>query len=96
MAARGSESKSVITKKILETFEGSFLNDGGKEIRIPMMEGGEVVQIKVTLTAAKINVEDGNPSSASQNAVAAIPEGGRTITEAEKKEVTDLINKLGL
>jgi len=96
MAARGSESKSIITKKILETFEGSFLNDGGKEIRIPMNEGGEVVQIKVTLTAAKINVEGGNPSSTPQNAVAAIPEGDRTITEAEKKEVTDLIEKLGL
>lgn len=55
--ARGTESKSVITKKILETFEGSFLYNDGKEIRIPLKEDGEIVQIKVTLTCAKTNVD---------------------------------------
>ena len=40
MAARGTESKTKITEKILNTFEGSFLND--KEIRIPMNENGEL------------------------------------------------------
>ena len=51
MAAKGTASKEVITKKILETFPGSFTVD--KVIRIPMMEEGSVVQIKVALTAAK-------------------------------------------
>ena len=55
--ARGAESKELITQKILETFEGSFKYD--KEIRIPMLENGEIVQVKVTLTAAKVNVESG-------------------------------------
>lgn len=61
--ARGTESKSYITKKILETFEGSFLYNDGKEIRIPLKEDGEIVQIKVTLTCAKTNVstEDSTP-----------------------------------
>lgn len=54
MAVKGAESKKKITDKILETFEGAFLND--KEIRIPMVEGGSEVQIKVTLTAAKENI----------------------------------------
>jgi hypothetical protein len=49
--ARGSESKENITKKLLETFCGSFVN--GKEIRVPMVENGEVIEIKITLTAAK-------------------------------------------
>lgn len=62
--ARGTESKSYITKKILETFEGSFLYNDGKEIRIPLKEDGEIVQIKVTLTCAKTNVstEDSTPT----------------------------------
>lgn len=61
--ARGTESKSYITQKILETFEGSFLYNDGKEIRIPLKEDGEIVQIKVTLTCAKTNVstEDSTP-----------------------------------
>ena len=62
--ARGTESKSYITKKLLETFEGSFLYDDGKEIRIHLQEDGEIVQIKVALTCAKTNVstEDSTPA----------------------------------
>ena len=44
MAVKGIQAKADITKKILETFDGSFMND--KEIRI-----------KVTLTAAKVNID---------------------------------------
>ncbi len=51
MAAKGALAKETITKKILETFPGSFTID--KVIRIPMSEEGSVVQIKVALTAAK-------------------------------------------
>lgn len=57
MAARGSIAKEEITNKILTQFPGSFKFD--KEIRIPVMENGEQVQIKITLTAAKVNVEVG-------------------------------------
>ena len=32
---KGSESKSIFYAKILETFEGSFMYNDGKEIRIP-------------------------------------------------------------
>lgn len=55
MAVKGIQAKADITKRILETFDGSFMND--KEIRIPVMENGEEVQIKVTLTAAKVNID---------------------------------------
>ena len=53
--ARGTASKEVITQKILDTFKDSFKYD--KEIRIPVMENGEEVQIKVTSTAAKVNID---------------------------------------
>lgn len=57
--ARGAESKSQIMNKILDTFDGAFLYNDGKEIRIPLTENGEQVQIKVTLTCAKDNVVPG-------------------------------------
>ena len=43
--AKGAISKIEITKKILEMFEGSFTYNGGKEIRIPLIEEGEEIQI---------------------------------------------------
>lgn len=52
MAAKGSIAKSDIFKKILDTFDGSFMN-GEKELRIPWIENGEKLEIKVALTAAK-------------------------------------------
>lgn len=47
MAAKGTEEKQIITSKILETFDGAFIN--GKEIRIPIND----VEIKINLVCAK-------------------------------------------
>ena len=91
--ARGSQSKEIITKKILETFEGSFIND--KEIRIPIEENGEIVQIKVTLTAAKVNVECGGASSMATSEPV-IPAQKVEVTEEEKQNVQKLMEGLGL
>ena len=50
--AKGAQSKEQVFKKILEVFPGSFMQDD-KICRIPMTEDGQIVEIKVTLTAAK-------------------------------------------
>ena len=95
MAARGSLAKSEITEKILATFENSFLYD--KEIRIPVMENGELVQIKCVLTCAKVNVENsgdtvvpGSIVSKDDNVLSI------ELTEQEKKETADLLASLNL
>ena len=95
MAAKGSIAKTEITNKILETFEGSFLVDG-KEIRIPWNEGSEVVQIKVALTCAKVNIENAGGASTVQQTTSVPAPEDRKITETEKQEVNNLIEKLGL
>ena len=59
--ARGAEAKETITAKLLETFAGAFKYD--KEIRIPIMENGEMLQIKCVLTCAKVNVAAGADSA---------------------------------
>lgn len=95
--ARGSEAKSIITNKILETFNGSFIND--KEIRIPIMENGETLQIKCVLTCAKTNIEANAGSNFPDPIVKdKVPKGEFTfeISDQEKSEVSDLISKLGL
>jgi hypothetical protein len=101
MAAKGSIAKEEIIAKILETFQGSFKYD--KEIRIPVLENGEPVQIKVTLTCAKTNVEndenDGGVAIFSETKTASVSATKTSVAEPtaeEKQAVADLCAKLGL
>lgn len=102
MAARGAIAKEQITQQILEAFAGSFKYD--KEIRIPIMENGEQIQIKVTLTAAKTNVEGGSdtalPGEVATPTATAKPLKENTVvaevTEEEKQNVMKAMAALGL
>ena len=100
MAIKGAEAKLEITNKILELFPGSFKYD--KEIRIPVIENGEEVQIKISLTAAKVNVErDGGVldfTKKTETTAQTTPASPQSFepTEEEKNIVNDLISKLGL
>lgn len=104
--ARGSIVKKEITDKILEVFPKSFLYNNGKEIRICGIEDGEEIQVKVTLTAAKVNVEPGdenkipepeNPNVVEQPFYTA-PTKDTIIepTEEERANVKKLLSSLGL
>lgn len=77
---KGSIAKEIIAKEILNHFEGSFLND--KEIRIPMDENGEIVEIKVTLTAAKVSIGESRP----------VPIPSDEITKEELNRIKELSN----
>ena len=106
MAAKGAEAKLEITNKILELFPGSFKYD--KEIRIPWTENGEQVQIKLTLTAAKVMVSAGGdaavPGGAAEEVAAApvqatldAPKVANIETSAaEKENLSKLLRSLGL
>ena len=102
--AKGQIAKEEITKKILDTFSGAFRYD--KEIRVPIMENGELVQIKVTLTAAKVNVEQGGESVIPGSETGDFPPPVNTPTSnsnepiqpsvEEKASVATLLRSLGL
>ena len=96
MAARGAWSKEQVWNKILETFPGSFVNE--KEIRIPMIENGDRIEIKVTLTAAKTNVGGDATNEATQGTEAAVSAPTEVLppSEEEKAQVNNLLAKLGL
>ena len=94
MAARGQKIKAQITQKILDTFEGSFIND--KEIRICGEEDGYPVQIKVTLTAAKENIDNPNEVIRMPQPTESANTVEVSITSEEKKTVAQLLAGLGL
>ena len=92
--ARGAESKELVTQKILEMFEGSFIY--GKELRIPMTENGERVEIKVALTCAKTNVGGDEGGECAECAIPA-PSGETAAPTAEEKaNIEALMNRLGI
>ena len=94
MAVRGQKLKAQITQKILDTFEGSFIND--KEIRICGEEDGYPVQIKVTLTAAKENIDNPNEVIKMPQPTESANTVEVSITSEEKKTVAQLLAGLGL
>ena len=103
--ARGAQAKTEILAKLMATFEGSFMQDD-KILRIPWKEGGDVVEIKVTLTAAKdvigagaaftsVKAEEFNwedtPAKSSVEAAAA-----QSLSEDEKERVKRMMAALGM
>ena len=104
MAVKGTILKKEITDKMLEVFPGSFLYNEGKEIRIPGLEEGQELQIKVSLTCAKTNVTP-NGDSIMPGAELNFEETSKTKTvqntiikptQEEKDNVKKLMASLGL
>lgn len=105
MGAKGSILKQEVAEKILAAFPGSFLYNDGKEIRINGIENGESLQIKVTLTCAKVAVEGEDDAVLPGEKTAAIENVKSTganekipqePTAEEKERLATLLNKLGL
>ena len=105
MAAKGSILKEEITNELLNSFEGAFLCNGGKELRIQGLENGEIIQIKVALTCAKVNVEAPSnigistakaPSVSTANIDCATPMVNAEPTAAEQQNLATLLERLGI
>ena len=96
--AKGADSKEKVKQKILEIFEGSFVND--KEIRIPMVENGESLEIKVTLTCAKDVIGGGNseasvPAEATASAFPTPAAPAKVeVTDEEKQRLKNLLAQM--
>ena len=97
MAAKGAVSKQIVTDKIIEMFPGAFIY--GKELRIPMEEDGQTVEIKVALTCAKTNVGGDGVFVDNQGQASAFPDATPASTEPtaeEKEDISKLMDRLGL
>lgn len=103
MALKGTIAKKEITDKILATFDGSFLYNDGKEIRIPFTEEGNDVQIKIALTCAKDNVMPGadvalpgTTISTPVSSEVSISTATAEVTQEEKDNIKKMMEVLGL
>ena len=99
MSARVSILKKEVAEKILAAFPGnSFLFNDGKEIRINGMEDGQNLQIKVTLTCAKVAVEGGSEvtSSGEVKVTGPAPQIPEEPTAEEKERLATLLEQLNL
>lgn len=98
--AKGAASKEVVFAKLREVYPEAFMDD--KVLRIPMIEDGEVLELKVTLTCAKDVIGGG-----AAGAPAVSPSGGYDFeapaqntaamtepTQAEKDNVSALLKAL--
>ncbi len=102
--AKGSVAKAEVMKEILQLFgDAAFMSSDGKELRIEKNEDGEVVQIKVALTCAKVNID--RPSSDVGNVSTSTPSvfkpsnpetNTKEPTDEEKQLVVDMLAKLGV
>ena len=98
--ARGQDEKNSVINKILETFDGSFLYNNGKEIRVPVKD----VQIKIVLSCAKENVAAGADTAlpgAKDKTSEAISTENKELkelepTKEEKEKVESLLSSLGM
>ena len=99
MAAKGTQSKNNIFKTLKQFYPDAFWEEEGKILRIPQEENGEIVEIKVQLTAAKVPMTKISiKTSAFENDVAAEePKKSVTVAEPtveEKENVEKLLRSL--
>lgn len=93
MAIRGAAAKDYVTKKIQETFGPDFLGIVDKKLYINVKENGENLQVAISLTCPKENLEfDSAPSVKNDEGTAATAQ----FTQKEKETIEELMRRVGL
>ena len=97
MAARGTIAKQEVTEKLREAFGDNFIGEYEKKIYVWANDGGDHVQIAITLTCPKIQIETGEISADSGSAFpTAASAQSVEFTDQEKKNLEDLMARLNL
>ena len=106
--AKGTLAKENDVKKIASAFGASFIGEFDKKIYVMADDGGEQVQIAISLTCPKnpiqidtnVTIDDGDwDFSDTPKTVTAVPVAAAApaeITDKEKENLAALMEKLGL
>jgi hypothetical protein len=104
--ARGSIAKDYVEKKIASTFGSDFIGMHDKKLYVWANDGGERVQIAISLTCPKVQIEVDNSVDMSGDwdftddgpkmSVAITPTAPAEITEEEVDNLKILMERLGL
>ena len=95
---RGDLAKQYVSDTIIQTFDESYVTTQDKKIylNVPDGPGGEIVQIALSMTMPKVQIEApaaGAPTSASTHAPAKTPV---TLSDDDKAAVAQLMKNLGI
>ena len=106
--AKGAVAKENVIKILADAFGSNFIGEFDKKVYVYANDGGEMVQIAISLTCPKnpiqvddsVSLDDGDldftddTPKTSKIAVSAAPPA--EITDEEKKNIAELMAKLGL
>lgn len=99
MAIRGTEAKNYVSKKIQETFGPAFLGVVDKKLYISVKENGENLQVAISLTCPKENLEfaaNEAPTIGKATAPAIGTATSAQFTQKEKETIEELMRRVGL
>ena len=98
--AKGAQAKIAVTNKIANTFGEDWIGEVNKKLYVWADDGGERVQISIALTCPKtfIDAPDKNfvpDNDWSDDSTPVTPKKAE-ISDEEKKNIADLMKRLGL
>lgn len=94
--ARGNDAKNEVIKRLQEAFGADYIGEVDKKHYVWANENGEKLQIAIALTCPKTFVEAAAPASNKLDFSVVTPVQSVEISEEEKKNLADLMAKLGL
>ena len=106
--AKGAVAKEGVIKKLASAFGSNFIGEFDKKIYVWENDGGEMVQIAISLTCPKNPIQvdatvstdagdwDFSDTPKVNTTVAVANAAPAEITEEEKSNIADLMAKLGL
>lgn len=101
MAAKGSIAKVEVENRIKEAFGSDFAGVADKKIYVWADDGGERVQIAISMTCPKVFLDSEASASTVVKTGAGIdfeaqPPKKAEVTQEELDRITAMMNKLGL
>lgn len=102
--ARGNIAKTNVTEKIKQAFGQNFIGEIDKKLYVYADDGGEKVQIAITLTCPKVAVQTINTKELNYNSgrnfedddITIVPSDTAEISEEEKENIRKLMQRMGL
>jgi hypothetical protein len=100
MAVKGAAAKEQVIKRISSAFGEDFIGEVDKKIYVWANDNGEKVQIAISLTCPKNFVENISSVKSKNDEIldfsAETPSANVEISDEEKKNIAELMAKLGL
>lgn len=100
MAVKGAAAKEQVIKRISSAFGEDFIGEVDKKIYVWANDNGEKVQIAISLTCPKNFVENVSSVKNKNDEIldfsAETPNVNVEISDEEKKNIAELMAKLGL